>query len=255
MKRKIWKAGVIILIMMIGFAFTTCALNDGNAGNDGLQPAGDGSINFSSTKTYSVYTRTWNSGTGVHNITPYTGGVIDLSFFSDYDENTEMGIIKPLSDLGSGTWEVKASSSGVSIKLGTPDPSFLESVGNYGEYDFTVTDGLMIKSLFGFFSSSTGGNFLYWEHITDTSYSYSGFIFANKAGVMKGIYTDTYCGCNCNIYDCEGGSDCQDKKTATVTYNLEFKQGWNIIIGKIGDSYNYVTGIPENDLKWIIRDN
>jgi len=224
MKNKIRNAGVIILIMIIGFAFITCDPDDGSTGNDGLPPAGDGSINFSSPKTFSgVYIGTWNDVTGGYdNITPYTGGVINFTHTSGHDNRI------PLTSLGSGTWEVKASSSGVSIRLGTPNPSFL-FIPDLPD-NFTVTDGLMSNALSGFFSSSTGGNYLGWMGAyTDTSGSAAGFMFVNKAGVVKGSYNYDDCGGHDGNY-CDGGSDCPNKLIQTVTYNCEFKQGWNIVI-------------------------
>jgi len=235
MKNLLKHFGIIVITTIIAFSLTVCGGEDDDTkkpADDGLPSAGDGSINFSTAKTYQV-----------------------MMYYDDYDNygykefngNATFTHSRgnALADyFAEGDYEVKITNGTLSIKLGTPKPEALNDASELSNVypGTTVTDGL--KMLIVDMFSSENDESLYWyTSLTDPSgdfygSSFSSFIYANKKGKIQ-FYEETE----------------YENYTFKVKLDMDLKLGWNIIIGTqttgTSPSYTTVTGKPRNDHKWI----
>ena len=241
MKNILKLFGIIALTAIIGFTVTACGGNGGGGDGD-LPPAGDGSIDFSSPLTGQVY-----QGIGI----PYSPGtLVDFAYFADWCEDRDSckeggtcsGHLTPLSDVFSGTTTVTVSASGwLSMKLGTPKDEYLITDNHSGLSGLSVTSGLKFFSINIFNNSNY--NQLCWEKRWEYGHEWEewiGFIYANKAGTIRGT---------------------RDEGGYVDIHNQNLRQGWNTVILKrkfdfdIGDyTHNtHVTGKPGSDFEWVLE--
>jgi len=219
--------GIIALVAIIGFTMTGCGGDD----DDKLPPAGNGSVTFP--LTGSVYT--WVED---EKLVKYFGDEINFDYFLYWveDEDDYEDILIQLSDLGSGTWEVKVSSNGsLSLTLGTPNDDILDDISNIS--GLSVTSGLKIFKMPHF--GDPGVSYLEWQRQDD--YALVEFVYANKNGKVNGKFEAEY-----------------DNDEAVYLFNWDLKQGWNTVIftEKRNEKTNTwtitsVTGKPDNSFRWM----
>jgi len=234
------KFGIIILTAIIGFSVMSC----GDGGDkDKLPPAGNGSVTFPITSS-AVYYFDEDSDDG---IVPYTGANLNFSFISIvdvdvlYNDDSDLDeLIKfiELSKILSGTTNVRVTSSGLSLSLGTPRNEYLIDISKDLPKGFSVTSGLRVFGVNTFFSDCNN-YMLAWTSNNSFPSDIAGLYYANKAGKISGKFMD-------------GDED--------LIMNLDLRQGWNTFIQTFSDNKNgytitTVTGQPSNDYKWVIMPN
>jgi len=223
--------GIIAIAAIIGFTMAACGDDD-----DKLPPAGDGSISsFPLTGDVYIYDH-------IDDFKKYNGSEIDLSYVFLHEEDEDGyydHYLVQLSDFGTGTWEVKVTNSGLSLRLGTPSNEHLE---NASLSPFSATGGLALFGAIQYFLDSNDDYQLTWRN--PYANASIGFVYANKNGNVSGKYQE-YCEF-CEIYH-------------IIIINWDLKQGWNTVIGaetwsENSDTLTLVTGKPGNNFLWILRD-
>jgi len=219
-----------------GSNFKWCVLV-GEGGNDG-----DGSIDFSDAKWSNIEVYKYNnSGNTLYNGSDKTFTKVRYTKRYTNNEETRYSINEEtlFSEISTypAAWNVKVVNNKLSVALGLPDKAAHSDLIP----DSINLNGLKVFLISGFFDDN--GNPLFTLVDNNTTTAAVWFAYADKAGIVSGIYnyTDNY---NNNI---------------TQNFNLNLKAGWNMAINMqdntSSDTMTMTTEVPSSNYKWIYYGN
>ena len=262
MKNVLKFFGIFALVAIIGFTMITCG-GDDNPEDDGnsigdLPQAGDGSISFASPLTASAVSYFRGSPKCGDDeceeldcwLKKYSGSPINFThIYYENDDEYSSGELIPLSSIGTGTWNVTVSNSGLSLRFGTPYNNMLFDVSVHLPEFVTATENLSVFTILDDYEriyDSSGDLDLIWIDFENNARA--GFVYADRDGIYKGDF-DGYCE-DCEMYE-------------YLSYDLKLRKGWNRVIFITDWGYNdeiedyfetfiMYTGKPGNSFKWIM---